>query len=329
MDDSEWPLFNFIHKNLVAKKSEKIENTACKFCSASDADADLDEEHVVLVDGNYTCSACNCIIGRYIDQGAEWRYFGAEDSKGSDPTRCGLPTNELLPDSSLGSMIGYTFNESYEVRIMRKYHMWNCMSYKERSLYNIFETLTINAVNNGIPKSIIEEAKNLYKKISEARISRGDNRSGLIASSIYVSCKNNKVPRSAKEIAKIFNLKTTTLTRGCKRFQDIMKVNLESTMADDFINRFCSKLNVDNEKKDIIRRVVKIVEDLSLVSENTPPSIVTGCIYLCNIVFSWNMCKKELAAACDISQVTVSKCYKKLTGFTDVIFPPQQQSVPT
>ena len=26
------------------------------------------------------------------------RYYGFEDSKYSDPTRCGLPTNELLPN---------------------------------------------------------------------------------------------------------------------------------------------------------------------------------------------------------------------------------------
>ena len=310
MDEKDWPLLDFIHNCLKTKDlgQEKKSGCSCK---------DSREE---LVDGNYVCTVCNSIIGRYIDNGAEWRFYGAEDSKGNDPTRCGLPTNELLPDSSLGSMIGYTSNESYDIRIMRKYHSWNSMSYRERTLFNIFEMLSIHALNNGISKSIIDEAKVLYKQVSEAKISRGDNRSGLIASSIYVSCKNNKVPRSTKEIAKIFNLKTATLTRGCKKFQEIMKINMESTTADDFINRFCSKLGLDNGRKDLCRKVVQIAEDNSLVSENTPPSVVAGSIYLCNIVYAWNISKKDLATACDISQVTVSKCYKKLSGYETFIF---------
>ena len=309
MDENDWPLFDFIHDRLKPEKVKNNTNT-CKCGNTNE----------VLIEGEYVCSNCDSILGKFIDHGAEWRYYGADDNKGNDPTRCGLPTNELLPDSSLGSLIGYTFNESYDIRIMRKYHMWNCMTYKERSLFNIFETLTIHAINNGIPKSIIEEAKVLYKQISDTRISRGDNRHGLIASSIYVSCKNNKVPRSTKEIAKIFNLKPTTLTRGCKKFQEIMKVNMESTTADDFINRFCSKLGLDTSKKEVCRKVVQLAEEHSLVSENTPPSVVAGSIYLCNMIYEWKINKKDLATACDISQVTVSKCYKKLLSYKKFIF---------
>jgi transcription initiation factor TFIIB len=201
------------------------------------------------------------------------------------------------------------------------------MTYKERTLYNIFDMLTINAVSNGIAKSIIEEAKMLYKKVSESHMSRGNNRSGLIASSIYMSCKNNKVPRSAKEIAKIFNLKTTTMTRGCKKFQEIMGVNVESTTADDFINRFCSKLNLDSDMKDLCRQIVTKADELSIVSENTPPSVAAGAIYLCSNLYKWNIDKKDLAESCDISQVTIVKCYKRLLIYKSLLIgaasPPQ------
>ena len=40
-----------------------------------------------------------------MDEGPEWRYYGADDTKSSDPTRCGMPINVLLPDSSVGSII--------------------------------------------------------------------------------------------------------------------------------------------------------------------------------------------------------------------------------
>ena len=275
---------------------------------------------VILEDGNYTCTSCGTLFSRFIDSAAEWRFYGCDDSKSNDPTRCGLPTSDLLPDSSLCSMIGFTSNESHDIRVMRKYHMWNCMTYKERSLYNIFDTLTVNAINNGIPKSIIEEAKMLYKKLSEMKISRGENRSGLIASSIYMSCKNNKVPRSTKEIAKIFNLKVTTMTKGCKKFQEIMKMNMDSTNAEDFICRFCSKLNLDKVSRELCKLVVRKADELAIVSENTPPSIAAGSIYLCSVLCGWCLTKKDLAEACEISQVTISKCYKKLYNYRGLLF---------
>ena len=310
--DPSWELYESIHRDLaLLKKPPRIlipcTNISCDICNTPD--------QIALDDGNYCCNSCNSVVSRHIDLGAEWRYYGADDNKSSDPTRCGMPTSDLLPDSSLGSRIGFASNESFEVKLMRKYHSWNSMTYRERSLYNIFETLTNSAVNNGISKSIVEEAKALYKQVSESRISRGNNRSGLIASSIYISCKNNKVPRSCKEIAKIFNLKESTMTRGCKRFSEIMKLNLEATTADDFISRFCSNLGLDGEKKEACRHVIRMADELSIISENTPPAVAAGTIYLCSMVYGWNLCKKSLCETCDISQVTINKCYKKMLPY--------------
>ena len=76
---------------------------------------------------------------------------------------------------------------------LRKYQSWNSTSYKERSLFSIIDSISLQATNSGISPSIINEAKILYKGISELKISRGTNRNGLIASSIYMSCKVNKV----------------------------------------------------------------------------------------------------------------------------------------
>lgn len=279
------------------------DGVVCDFCKGCD---------IVLEDGNFFCKSCSSITSRFIDANAEWRYYGAEDSKSSDPTRCGMPVNDLLPESSLGSVISNKMNESYDMRMIRKYHMWNSMSYKERTLYNIFDSITVNATNSGISNSIIEEAKAFYKRVSESKITRGDNRSGLIASSIYMSCKSNKVPRSTKEIAKMFNIKITTMTRGCKKFQDIMKFNLESTRAEDFIQRFASKLSMDIEMRELCKHVVRRADELNLVSENTPPSAAAGSIYMVIVLCDLAITKKDLSVACGISQVTLTKCYKKL-----------------
>jgi transcription initiation factor TFIIB len=306
-NESDWDFADLLMKQLKIEDIDKEENDDCS------------HEKIILDDGNYICKKCNCVVSRHIDHGAEWRFYGSEQ-KGADPTRCGLPTSELLPNSSLGSIIGFSNNEKHAIRIMRKYHMWNSMTYKERSLYNIFESISLIAMNNGIPKSIIDEAKSLYKTISESKISRGDNRCGIIASSIYIACKNNNGARSAKEIAKIFNLKVSTMTKGCKRFQDLMKLNIESTQSTDFINRFCSKIDLDSEKNQICREMTKKIDEYGILSENTPPSVAAGTIFICSHVLGWGITKKFLSEKCDISQVTISKCFKKLDIHKEILF---------
>jgi transcription initiation factor TFIIB len=314
-DDNLWCLLKDldIRKKKICEPFDKDQDkSCCKFCSSV---------NIVLDDGNYVCFGCNSLVERYIDMHAEWRYYGADDNKSSDPTRCGMPVNDLLPGSSLGSIISNQINENYDMKLIKKYHMWNSISYKERSLYNIFENISVNAINNGISSSIIEEAKNFYKKVSDSRISRGENRSGLIATSIYMSCKSNNVPRSTKEIAKIFNLKTTTMTRGCKKFNDIMHINLDSSKPIDFVQRFCSKLNLPNNIREICKKIIEKADELNIICENTPPSIAAGCIYLCNVVYDLGLSKKTISEACQISAVTLSKTSKKLMSYKDHLVP--------
>jgi transcription initiation factor TFIIB len=295
----------------TSDKDNSMVSDACEYCG---------EKEIILEEGNYVCKACNTISTRFIDSNAEWRYYGSED-KGSDPSRCGMPTSELLPNSSLGSVIGNSWKESYDMRKIRKYHMWNSMPYKDRTLYNIFENISTHASNGGISNSIIEEAKMLYKQIAEAKITRGDNKTGLIASSIYMSCKTNKVPRSTKEIANIFNVKLTTMTKACKKFQDIMRLDVNSSTPEDFIKRFSSKMNLSQEVVELSRHIVKRADELNIAYENTPPSVAAGSLYLCILITDAPVSKKELSAACEISPVTITKCYKRLYENRAIILP--------
>jgi transcription initiation factor TFIIB len=311
MQDIELDLVFSLAQSFKTTRSHDI--NLCAYCTS---------DSVSLIDGNYICSECNSVLDRFIDNHAEWRYYGANDNRTSDPSRCGLPTSELFTDSALGSVISSQANESYDMKIVKRYHMWSSMTYKDRSLYNIFDQITLSAINHGISPSIIEEAKAFYKKVADQQISRGENRSGLIATSIYMSCKSNKVPRSTKEIAKIFNLKPSTMTKGCKKFQDILKLNIGSCNPLDFINRFCSKLSLASDIVQICKTVAEKADELNLVCESTPPSIAAAVIYLvvvcCNIK---TITKKDLSDACELSQVTLTKCYKKLFDHKEMLMP--------
>jgi transcription initiation factor TFIIB len=298
-----WKLFDDL--SLCAENKTTMNNIPmemqCDFCS---------NKEITLVDGDYTCLHCNTLVCRYIDASAEWRIFNGDDNKGANMIRCGMPT---MQDTSLGSLMGFgNVRETAELRIMRRYHMWNSTTYKERSLYTIFDMLSLNAMNNGISKSIIEEAKALYKRVSDTKSTRGNNRSGLIAASVYMACKNNQVPRSTREIAGFFNVKINVMTKSCKKVQEILQTNIKSTKAEDFISRFGSKINLDRHQKELCKWIIGKAEEEDLVSNNTPPSIAAAAIHTACVLYNWNVNKKELAEACEVSLVTILKCSKKI-----------------
>tara|TARA_B110001469_G_scaffold122901_2_gene134180 strand:+ start:2185 stop:3483 length:1299 start_codon:yes stop_codon:yes gene_type:complete len=320
-------LFDLLKKNNLncveedMDEKERVDDSFCVHCN---------KYSLTNRKGQLVCVSCGNIEGFNIDNGAEWRYYGSEDSKGSDPNRCGMPTNSLLPEFSLGSVIPFKCNESWDMRKIRNYNTWIGSCYREKSLYNVFETMTIRAKSKGIPGCIIEDAKYKYKIISEAKISRGENRKGIIASCIYEACKENNSTRSTKEIAEIFRISSTSMTKGFKKYNEIMQTidtvkkrvkeeNISEPL--DFINRFCSNLNLEHEILDVCKNVCKQIEKYDLVSENTPTSKAAGSIYLVSYLFNLDLNKRDISTVCMTSEVTISKCFTKLIEYYIYLLP--------
>tara|TARA_Y100001958_G_C21246399_1_gene576846 strand:- start:1830 stop:2786 length:957 start_codon:yes stop_codon:yes gene_type:complete len=258
----------------------------------------------------------------------EWRYYGYNDTKSSDPTRCGFAVNPLLPESSVGTTIkpGYYGKSMNKTKRMVD---WNSMTYKERSLNKIFNDIQNICNKNNIPPKISQESKSLYKIMSENKISRGNNRIGIIAACIYFACKNCDVPRSAKEISVMFNINNIIVTKGCKKFQEILhynKLNRDRINrniiinSNDFIDRFCDKLNLSNNDIKQIKEISDKAQKHKIIYENTPPSIAVGSIYLYIRKNKLDISKKDISNISKISEVTINKCYKKLEEHIDKLF---------
>ena len=275
--------------------------------------------------GVISCSACFCEITNIID-GPEWRYYGACDSKSQNPTRCGLPTNALLPKSSVGSSVSGK-NRSESMNKIGMYQRWNSMPYAERSLYKVFVLIESKCQENALPRVISDTAKSLYKILSGAKISRGSNRTGIIAACVFNACKECGAPRSPNELASIFKIDPKVMTKGCKNYTEIMRLsktdmsrvhNIKSIDLNDFITRFSHNLHLGDKQIKQINHISDLCQDLHLISDNTPPSMASGCIYLYVKVQNLEISKKDISLICKISEVTINKCAKKLEA-NDII----------
>ena len=80
--------YDFLNSLETSKKTEE----KVKCCEIKENYQDFE--------GIIKCRVCLNTISNISDS-PEWRYYGSNDSKSSDPTRCGMPINNLLPGNLL------------------------------------------------------------------------------------------------------------------------------------------------------------------------------------------------------------------------------------
>jgi len=152
---------------------------------------------------------------------------------------------------------------------------------------------------------------------------RGCNRDGIIAASIYIASRIHNYPRTAKEIATIFNLDNTSATKGCKNALHLVneieknmvntdKTHFHRTTPTSFIERYCSKLGINKELTTVCLFVANRIHKANKIPENTPHSVAAGIIYFVAQTCKLNISKRAVNNISEISEVTINKCFKKL-----------------
>jgi len=325
IDKPKTKLAESISDNPMISYEHHKETTICNACNGY---------IMIMEDGFPTCNSCGIIDMNVLDYSPEWRFYGAEDKHGADPTRCGNPINPLLLESSFGCKIMCTAGSSYDMKKIRTWTEWQSMPHREKSLYDEFQFITQMAQNSGIPKIFIDNAIQIHKTISERKMLRGLNRDGIKAASIYLSCRKNGCPRTAHEIADIFHLDKASATNGCSMavniLNDIERTNgnqsIESsklcfTTPCSFIERYCSKLNMSVEIVKLAMFVAKKIELGHLINDNAPDSIAAGIVYFISQLCKLNYTKFDIKGICGVSEVTINKCFKKLNAIREMVIP--------
>ena len=326
-----WDIFDLEKQHIDTKTDTNIE---CVYDVESGLCTLCKSVLIIMEDGFPTCTnqECSVIYKNTLDYSPEWRFYGADDKNANDPTRCGNPINPLLVESSYGCKVLCVGNSSYEMKKIRKWTEWQSMPHKEKSLYDEFQFITTMAQNAGIPKIFIDVAMTIHKDISEQKMFRGLNRDGIKAASIYISCRLNGCPRTSHEIAEIFKLDKTSATSGCSMAVNILhniernvepsqQTDLCTTTPSSFIDRFCSKLNINNELTMLSKFIASKLENQNIISDNTPHAIAAGIVYFVSQNCNLNINKMDIKQICGVSEVTINKCFKKMENIKTNLIP--------
>jgi len=279
--------------------------------------------------GIVECGDCGQVITKLIDHSPEWKNY--ENNKDT-VERCGI-INELLPQSSLGT----TISGNYRSKLCRM-NQWNSMPYKERSLNNVFKIIQKICLSNNIFKCIENDAKIMYKMISECKhkigknkgkfiISRGINRISIISACLYFACRKKSMALTAKEIANMFEIKTIDVNKGCKKFIKLMRIKysdiedfIGNCHIEHFVLRKCKEINLKQLYIDQSINIAKNIEKYNIGSSHTPYSLAAASILMVavnNKLLSID--KKQLSHIFNISEMTILKAFKQLSLYKHIL----------
>jgi transcription initiation factor TFIIIB Brf1 subunit/transcription initiation factor TFIIB len=272
---------------------------------------------VLNEDGVYVCVSCGRTDWQYISDEPEWN--GGPDD-GPDPSRVGAPVNTTLYSPEWGSgtimtLRGGTFAQKRLTRI--NFH--TSMNHKDRSLHHAYDDLdSVGRTVLNLPESVMLQAKIIYRKFNEEKLTRGAIRKGIKANCIFRACRDANVARTTQEIAEAFGIPARDISRTADMFRETIPEKLAVvTKPSDLVVRLFNEVDcVPEDQRGRIRQKIiqacREYESHTQLMGKTPKGVASAVMYVMLVRFGFNPNKDEICKICDVSLPTLNKLEKLL-----------------
>lgn len=276
--------------------------------------------------GDTVCSECGLVLESHsIDETSEWRTF-ANESNDNDPVRVGGPTNPLLSDGGLSTVISKPNGTTGDYLSSSLGRWQNRGSNPDRGLILAFKTIATMADRLGLVSTIKDRASEIYKKVEDQKSSRGRNQDAILAACLYIACRQEDKPRTVKEICSVANGATK---KEIGRAKEYIVKQLESEMgqavemgtihAGDFLRRFCSNLGMNNQAMKAAQEAVQKSEEIDI--RRSPISIAAAVIYIITQLSEEKKPLRDISLATGVAEGTIRNAYKDLHPHISKIIP--------
>ena len=314
--------FEDVYNNLIqSTESSTTDRSKCSRCDSSE----FVEDYTL---GIVVCS-CGEVINNIYDYAPDNKCY--DDDTKQETKRYNKVTNELLPLSSLGTKLPYNIRGN-----LQKLQNWGAMPYRERSLYNDFKIINDRCDKLKLTKNIQQSANIFYAAAKSCKhqsgenmgkhiITRGKNNKGIQGGSIWIACKKNNTPISTKDIAEHFGLTIKELNKGIRSLLKLlgiknMPVQINVIGSEEYVKKYCNQMNIKDEYTNQAIKIAHNIDKLNIITEHTQFSIAaTSVLIMAELNSITSMTKKSLKNMFGVSNVTISKAYKKLEKIKHIL----------
>lgn len=294
--------------------------TVCSECGASNLIKDYEA-------GELVCESCGFVVStNLMDQGPEWRAF--DDTQRDKRNRVGAPLTWTIHDSGLSTIIdwndrdfsGRELKPGEKARLyrLRKWHRRSKVSDStERNLAYALSELTKVAYKLNLPKSVLETASVIYRRVVRKRLIRGRSIQGMTTAAIYMACRQCNVIRSLDEVAKAANILKKEGGRNYRFLCRNLDAKVPQTQPYNYISKFVNQLTLSGEAENLAVRIMNQAIGMRLTNGRGPAGIAAAVTYIASMLTDERRTQGEIARGAHITEVTIRNRYKELTQRLD------------
>ena len=180
--------------------------------------------------GDTICASCGLVLGsRIVDTRSEWRTFANDDQGNDDPSRVGEAANPLLNGEQLDTTISFKTGGA-AARDLTRAQNKTIGEKGQKALLSAYKQISAVCDAHHISSTVTNTAKLNFKTVEEGKILKGKSNDAVMASCIFLACRQHGVPRSFREVHEMCNVSKKEIGRTFK-------------MIEKFIAKEASKMN--------------------------------------------------------------------------------------
>lgn len=271
--------------------------------------------------GEYVCQDTGEVIEeKVIDERPEWRAFTSEER--GRRARTGGPVTATVHDMGFATTIDYTDRDAAGRRLTEKKHelvklrKWQArtriITSVERNLAQAMNELDRLSDILNLPSYVKEEAARIYRNAVEKGIVRGRSIESIIAATIYLACREMKVPRSLDEITRHTRVNRKEIARCYRLLLRELRIKVATTDPVDYVPRIVHGLGLPGQAVKIAIEIINKAKEQGVTGGKDPAGLAAAAVYIAAEQLGEKRTQKEIAHVAGVTEVTVRNRYKEL-----------------
>ncbi|KAJ2299802.1 transcription initiation factor IIB [Coemansia sp. RSA 2611] len=280
--------------------------------------------------GDLLCGGCNTAVGdRLIGSHSAWRSAMKHSRQAEEDARILMSLQTASPRSDdtissfgrgdgdsggsspvsleKGAILSRALRSRTHDRVAAQRH-----ERQERNLMRAFGEISAACTTMDLPPVINSTARDLFKRVEAENLHRGKNIDAIIATCIFLACRQKSLPRTFKEICALTKVPRKDIGRTFKFLKEKLGAEASPMSSDDLMTRFCANLSLLSSAQECAVMLNQMAKQRDTLAGKSPVSIAGACIYMASHLVGQPRDAKVISHVAGVSEVTIKNSYKLL-----------------
>jgi transcription initiation factor TFIIB len=159
---------------------------------------------------------------------------------------------------------------------------------------------------------IKEDAAYIYRKALEKKLIKGRSVIGMVSASVYAACRNNRVPRTLRDVMRASNVKKSEIAKSYRVLLNSLDMKMPVMDPSRRVSRIANRVGLRERTQRAALEIIDKAKKKGIAYGKNPMGLAAAALYAASVLEDEKITQDELADAAGITSVTLRKRYADL-----------------